>query len=72
MRVVSVFELRELSLRKAMKKLDEAEWVIDEDGLFYLADLYKDFMPAGEIGRFLQNSVTQHKNPENEARTVRA
>ena len=72
MRVVSVFELRRLPLEEALKKLEEVEWVMDENGLFYPADLYKDFIPAGEIGRILQNSATQHKNPENEARTVRA
>ncbi len=72
MRVVSVYELRELPLEEALKRLEEVEWVLEEDASFYPADLYKDFMPAGEIWRFLQNSVTQHKNPENEARTVRA
>ncbi len=71
MRVVSVFELRELPLEEALRRLEEVEWVMDESGYFYPADLYKDFMPAGEIWRFLQNSVTQHKNPENEARKVR-
>ena len=71
MRVVSVFELRELPLGEALKRLEEVEWVMDESGYFYPADLYKDFIPAGEIGRILQNSATQHKNQENEARTVR-
>ncbi|WP_048151222.1 hypothetical protein [Palaeococcus ferrophilus] len=46
MRVVSVFELRGLPLEEAMKKLREAEWVLDEDCLLYPADLYREFIPA--------------------------
>ncbi len=75
MRVVSVFELRELPpLEEAMKKLREADWVLDEDSLFYPADLYREFIPPANNWRNLpkrEKTASHPKRPRNYYRRVR-
>ncbi|WP_297490322.1 hypothetical protein [Thermococcus sp.] len=71
MRVVSVFELRELSLEEALRRLEDVEWVLEEDGSFYPAEFYRDILPATGFTRFHPNSALHPKRPRTNKRRVR-
>ncbi len=63
MRVVSIYDLRKLPLREALRRLREAEWVLDEGATF---------IPSGEFSRILENSGSVHKRLTHKHKVVRA
>jgi len=62
MKVVSVYDLRKLPLREALRRLNEADWVLDEGAMF---------VPSEEFSRILQVSGTVHKNLTHKHKVVR-
>lgn len=63
MRVVSIYDLRRLPRREALRRLREAEWVLDEGATF---------IPSGEFSRILENSGSVHKRLTHKHKMVRA
>jgi len=63
MRVVSIYDLRRLPRGEALRRLKEAEWVLDEGATF---------IPSGEFSRILENSGSVHKRLTHKHKMVRA
>lgn len=63
MRVVSIYDLRRLPRREALRRLREAEWVLDEGATF---------IPSGEFSRIRENSGSVHKRLTHKHKVVRA
>ncbi|GAB6102390.1 hypothetical protein JCM16138_16130 [Thermococcus atlanticus] len=62
MKVVSIYDLRKLPLREALRRLREADWVLDEGAMF---------VPSEEFSRILQNSGSVHKKVAHQHKVVR-
>ncbi|WP_297438033.1 hypothetical protein [Thermococcus sp.] len=62
MKVVSIYDLRKLPLREALKKLREADWVLDEGAML---------VPPEEFSRILQISGSVPIRNKHRTRVVR-